>query len=285
MLHESVPSSAAEASVPALFFDRKRLSEQAKGLSESYRNADPFPHIVVDNFLPPQVLERVLEEFPNVSSGVWEKYNDRLQQKQGSRDEASLGPSTRTLLREFNGSAFLSFLEELTGITGLIPDPWFEGGGLHQIEPGGLLKVHVDFNKHTLTRLDRRVNALLYLNKDWEESWAGQLELWDQDMQRAAHKILPLFNRLVVFNTTDFANHGHPEPLACPPGKTRKSIALYYYSNGRPAHELKSSAHTTMFRRRPGERIPWTLSEIGENLLPPIVTEIVRKKGFFKGRR
>jgi Rps23 Pro-64 3,4-dihydroxylase Tpa1-like proline 4-hydroxylase len=281
----SAPISVVESSAPALFFDRKELSARARDLHTSYQEAAPFPHIVVDNFLPEAVLDSVLEEFPGPSSSVWEKYNDALQQKLGSRDEAALGSSTRALLREFNGSAFVAFLEELTGISGLIPDPWFEGGGLHQIEPGGLLKVHVDFNKHTLTRLDRRVNALLYLNKDWREEWAGHLELWNQDMTRAEGKILPIFNRLVVFNTTDFANHGHPEPLRCPEGRTRKSIALYYYSNGRPAHELKSSAHTTVFRRRPGERIPWTLSEIGENLLPPIVTEVVRKKGFFKGRR
>lgn len=277
--------SLTEASAPTLFFDRSELVEKARALAAEYKEAAPFPHIAIDNFLPPTVLERVLAEFPTPDSPVWEKYNDRMQRKLGSRDESTLGPTTRTLLRELNSSAFLSFLEELTGIEGLISDPWFEGGGLHQIQPGGLLKVHVDFNKHTLTRLDRRINALLYLNKDWQETWGGHLELWNQDMTRAERKLLPAFNRLVVFSTTDFANHGHPEPLTCPPGHSRKSIALYYYSNGRPAHELKASAHTTVFRRRPGELLPWTLSELGENLLPPIVTELVRRKGFLKGRR
>lgn len=274
-----------DSGAPAYFFDRGELIQRAKSLAPAYRSADPFPHLVLDNFLPEQLLARVLGEFPSAESGSWERYNDAMQRKLGSRDEEALGPLTRMLLHQLNSSAFLAFLEELTGISGLVPDPWFEGGGLHQIVRGGLLKVHVDFNKHTLTRLDRRINALLYLNRDWDESWGGHLELWDQDMRRAVRKVAPLFNRLVVFNTTDFANHGHPEPLACPEARSRRSMALYYYSNGRPESELKSSAHTTIFRRRPGERIPWTLSEIGENLMPPVVTEMVRRSGFFKGRR
>jgi hypothetical protein len=178
---------------------------------------------------------------------------------------------------------FLDFLERLTGIEGLVPDPWFEGGGLHQIERGGMLKVHVDFNKHTLTRLDRRINALLYLNKDWDESWGGALELRDTKMTRAEKRLFPHFNRLVVFNTTDSANHGHPDALACPETQSRKSMALYYYSNGRPASEANAS-HTTIFKRRPGERIRWTLNELGENLLPPIVVDAIRRSGWRKGR-
>jgi Rps23 Pro-64 3,4-dihydroxylase Tpa1-like proline 4-hydroxylase len=274
-----------ESGVPAYFFDRRRLLELARELAPTYRSAVPFPHLVIDDFLPADVLDRVVSEFPSSEAGAWERYDDAMQRKLGSRDEEALGPTTRMLLHELNSSAFLAFLEEVTGIEGLIADPWFEGGGLHQIVRGGLLKVHVDFNKHTLTRLDRRINALLYLNRDWDESWGGHLELWDQGMSRAVRKIAPVFNRLVVFNTTDFANHGHPEPLACPESRARRSMALYYYSNGRPESELSASSHTTIFKRRPGELIPWTMSEIGENLMPPIVTEIVRRAGFFKGRR
>lgn len=266
------------------FFNRQRLLARAAELARDYRNAQPFPYLVLDDFLPESVLERVLGEFPSPGSSDWERYDDALQKKLGSRDEAALGPTTRLLLRELNSAAFLAFLERLTGISGLIPDPWFEGGGLHQIVRGGVLKVHVDFNKHSLTRLDRRINALLYLNRDWDEAWGGHLELWDVEMKRAVRKIAPKFNRLVVFNTTDFANHGHPEPLACPGERTRKSLALYYYSNGRPESELAASSHTTIFRRRPGEEIGWTWSELGENLLPPVVTGFFRRRAFARRR-
>ena len=147
-----------------------------------------------------------------------------------------------------NSAPVLRFLQELTGIVGLIPDPWYGGAGPHQIEPGGFLKVHVDFNLHPLLELDRRLNLLVYLNKDWREEYGGHLELWNRDVSRCEKKVLPVFNRTVVFSTTDFSFHGHPEPLACPEGRTRKSVSFYYYSNGRPEEE-RSAPHDTIFRK------------------------------------
>jgi len=165
-----------------------------------------------------------------------------------------MGNATMLLLHQLNSSTFLNFLESLTGIQGIIPDPHFNGGGLHQIERGGYLKIHVDFNRHKRLKLDRRLNLLLYLNRDWQEEYGGHLELWDRDMNRCHQRILPIFNRCVIFNTNDFSYHGHPDPITCPEGMTRKSLALYYYSNGRPADELQDSggkeAHSTIFRAR-----------------------------------
>lgn len=273
---------AAEAT--PYFFDRGALATVAREHAARHRSAAPFAHTVIDGMFPAEVLDRVLEEFPSPRTDGWERYDDPLQKKLGSRDEERIGASTRLLLHELNSAPFVQFLEELTGIEGLVPDPWFEGGGLHQIERGGMLKVHVDFNKHTLLGLDRRINVLVYLNKDWDEAWGGHLELWDTEMKKAEHRIAPLFNRMVIFNTTDFANHGHPDPLECPPERQRRSLALYYYSNGRPAHEVAAS-HTTIFKRRPGEAIPRTLSEIGENLLPPLLLDAIRRAGFVRSRK
>jgi hypothetical protein len=151
-------------------------------------------------------------------------------------------------LAEFNSSAFVDFLQTMTGIEeALIPDPHYRGGGLHQIDPGGYLEVHADFNRHPAFGLDRRVNVLLYLNRDWQLEWGGQLELWDRTMSRAERRIEPVFNRTVVFSITDTAFHGHPEPLRSPPGFPRRSLAFYYYSNGRPAAE-RSEEHSTLFQ-------------------------------------
>ncbi len=146
----------------------------------------------------------------------------------------------------------VNFLEKLTGISGLIPDPHYLGGGLHQIERGGFLKIHADFNRHSRLKLDRRINVLLYLNRPWEDTWGGHLELWDSTMTICADKIAPLFNRLVVFTTTDSSFHGHPDPLDCPPDVVRRSLALYYYTNGRPERE-QSKVHSTLHQARPGE--------------------------------
>lgn len=278
------PVMRAAPDVTPWFFERHALLEIAHAHKDEYASASPFPHVVIDDFLPAALLDRVLDEFPSPRTPGWETYDDPLQKKLGSRDEEKLGGATRLLLHELNSAPFIRFLEELSGISALVPDPWLEGGGLHQIERGGMLKVHVDFNKHTLLALDRRINVLLYLNRDWDDSWGGHLELWDREMTRAERKIAPIFGRMVVFNTTDFANHGHPDPLACPPERQRRSMALYYYSNGRPAHEVAPS-HTTIFKRRPGERIPMTLNELGESLLPPVVLDAIRRAGFVRSRK
>ncbi len=240
------------------FFSPKYLIQLAKANQQRYAQALPFPHIVIDNFLPTEVLDAVLNEFPQPEQINWTKFEDTAQVKLASTTETQLGIATRLLLHQFNSSVFLNFLETLTGIDGIIPDPHFAGGGLHQIVRGGFLKVHVDFNRHFKLRLDRRLNLLLYLNQNWEESYGGQLELWDRDMTACQTSILPVFNRCVIFNTTDFSFHGHPNPLTCPPGWTRKSIAIYYYSNGRSIEEVNTEVsnlpHTTLFRDRPNEK-------------------------------
>ncbi|NEN95926.1 MAG: 2OG-Fe(II) oxygenase, partial [Moorea sp. SIO3I7] len=154
--------------------------------------------------------------------------------------------------------------------------PHFVGGGLHQIEKGGYLKIHADFNRHTKLRLDRRLNLLIYLNKDWQEDYGGHFEMWDTEMTQSQKKILPVFNRCVIFSTTDFSYHGHPEPLTCPEGRTRKSLALYYYSNGRPAEELsKSGDHSTLFKARPGEKLQLKKSPVTKvkNFLKKLILE------------
>ena len=262
-------------------FDSEYLNDLAVKNQENYQQAEPFPHIVIDNFLPEFVLNNILTEFPKAGEIDWQKFENKAEKKLANKHERNMGDYTRALLYQLNSSTFIEFLENLSGIKGIIPDPHFEGGGLHQIEKGGYLKMHVDFNRHTKLNLDRRLNLLLYLNKDWQEEYGGHLELWDQEITQCQKKILPIFNRLVIFSTTDFTYHGHPEPLTCPEGWTRKSLALYYYTNGRPAEEISGKAHSTIFQARPGEEITEKFSKIEvktilKKLIPPLFIDVVK---------
>jgi len=218
-----------------------------------YQDGAPFPHIVFDGFFDGNVVEKVLSEFPGKNDIDWIDYYDGDQVKLANEKESNIGFFTRYLLYSLNSSTFLTFLEELTGIQDLISDPYFRGGGLHNISRGGKLGVHIDFNKHQKYNLDRRLNLLLYLNKDWEEEFGGHIELWDSGMKQCIKKILPIFNRMVIFNTTKTSFHGHPEPLNCPTDRSRKSLALYYYTIGQQEDDI-SQAHSTLFRTRPGEK-------------------------------
>jgi hypothetical protein len=225
-----------------------RLRYDPRALREQYAAADPFPHIVLDGLFDDADLERVLAKFPKPEETRWMRFDSPLEKKLGFYHEHStIPPAIRSFLDAMNGFEMLMFLEALTGIEGLIPDPYFGGGGLHQIEPGGFLKIHADFNVHPKLKLDRRLNMLVYMNPEWREEWGGHLELWDPSMSECRKRILPLFNRTVVFSTTDTSFHGHPHPLTSPEGVTRKSVSLYYYTSGRPAEE-QSAAHDTLFR-------------------------------------
>lgn len=238
-------------------FDQKHLDALSNNYSKNYQVATPFPHIVIDNFMNTDILSKALLEFPSPKELQFYKYDNPLEKKLAF-DQISKLPSTiASILQALNTPIILSFLEKLTGIEGLIPDPYYRGGGIHQIEAGGKLDVHIDFNRHQKLNLDRRLNALLYLNQEWDENYGGHFELWKGHHDGAQHvlesceqKILPLFNRFVVFSTSEKSYHGHPTPLTCPAHMTRKSMAIYYYTNGRPKEEV-TPPHSTTFIKRP----------------------------------
>lgn len=262
------------------FLPLSRMRHLEEIAPSSYSRATPFPHVVFDDFFDPAVVEAVLSEFPKPGQIGWQRFDNDREIKLASAKEASFGPMTRLLLYHLNSMTFLEFLSRVTGIDNLIPDPSFEGGGLHQIMPGGKLGVHADFNRHKRYDLDRRLNLLLYLNKNWKEEYGGHLELWDREMTSCEAKVLPIFNRVMIFGTTDFTYHGHPDPLRCPAGMSRKSLALYYFSNGRPAEEV-AGRHSTLFRERhAGEFRPnWRqrAAGIASDLLPPLLVRGLRK--------
>lgn len=216
-----------------------------------FQTAKPFPHIIIDNFLLESLAEAALNSFPKVEE-YWYKYDNHFEKKRALDDIRIMPPTIADLFLYFNSLPFISFLENLTGISGLIGDPWLRGGGLHQIKREGKLDIHADFNFHQKLGLHRRLNVLIYLNKGWKKEWNGQLELWDQKMEKRRVSVDPLFNRMVCFATTDTSYHGHPEPLMCPHEVTRKSLALYYYTATRPKEEL-SKPHSTCFKKRPNE--------------------------------
>ncbi|RAP31773.1 proline hydroxylase [Candidatus Marinamargulisbacteria bacterium SCGC AG-414-C22] len=251
-------------------FNENQLQEMANKHKKTYQSATPFPHIYIDNFMDSAILEEALNAFPKEKEFEFYKYENPLEKKLAFDQISKLPDPIADILIAMNTAPFLQFLEVLTGIEGLIPDPYYRGGGIHQIVKGGKLDVHIDFNKHTKLKLDRRLNVLLYLNKDWKEEYGGHFELWkgyqkngNHSLESCEQRILPLFNRLAIFSTSEKSYHGHPERLTCPDGWTRKSIATYFYSNGRPAEE-DVDAHSTTFIKRPEDDDSEELNKLRE---------------------
>ena len=214
------------------------MAENIATWSQQYQDNKPFPHIGIDKFFDDNIIRNLVADYPGEFDASWNRtFLDAgayEEQKLGLDRMEDLPPSIQSFINALNSKPFLEFLERLTGIDGLIPDPYLYGGGLHMIPRGGRLAVHADFNVHEKLRLDRRLNLIVYLNYDWNPEWGGALELWDKDVKVKEKAYLPNANRVVVFSTTDTAFHGHPDPLTSPKGKYRRSIALYYYTNGRP---------------------------------------------------
>jgi hypothetical protein len=257
------------------FVASRSVAEKGKELASKYQAGLPFPHIVIDDFLPEAILEKCLAEFPHGTDDVFNRDQERLK---SSYNPDMLTQGLRTLFYSFNSRPFIQVLENITSIKGLIPDPYFLGAGFHEIKQGGHLSIHADFNHHKPMNLERRINVLIYLNKDWSEEYGGQLELWDEGMAKKYHSILPAFNRCVIFNTSSNSQHGNPEPVKHPLGVSRKSIALYYYT---ATWDQSKRSHTTQFQVRPGsqDKYDWRvkLDETIRDFLPPIVVRSLKK--------
>jgi hypothetical protein len=223
-----------------------------------YATAAPYPNLIMDDLFNPDALRAILHEWPVQDEASVERHNDGtfVRNKIGTTWKTKFGPQTRQYFVELAAPEFLLALQKVTGMWGLIPDPYMFGGGLHATSTGGKLAMHADYNKHPFYKLDRRLNMLVYLNEGWSEANGGWLDLWDRDMKARVHRVLPLFNRTVIFSTTSTSFHGQPEPIAGPPDLWRKSIALYYFSNGRADEGFPpddSGEHSTLWKERPQE--------------------------------
>jgi 2OG-Fe(II) oxygenase superfamily len=194
-------------------------------LSQAFKNASPFPHIVLDLDLDPKLMF----EFPNVDWLHWDRYGDGHQKGKRICSELSHIPTAlKCVIEELHSSEVLTWLESLSGVGALIPDPHLEGGGLHASEAGGILRTHTDFHSYRRLDVSRRLNLLVYLNDAWSSADGGALQLHRKGSETPAVEVVPTFGRVVIFETSDRSPHGFMNPIA--EGKTRQSVALYYYT-------------------------------------------------------
>ena len=218
--------------------------------------ADPFQHVIIDNCFPEEIANACLNGFPSLSDDLlWENENDadiEIKSRSKWNSEFDIPDDCLPIVRLLNSAPVLKAISGQFGIPKLIPDPYFSGGGLNVTTRGGLLDVHVDGNYHDATGLNRRINVILYLNRDWEYGWGGELGLFSVDGEKCLKKVPPLFNRLFIFDTHDKSFHGLPEPLNFPEGKERRSLILYYYTMAkRPENKVvEKRPHSALWKKR-----------------------------------
>lgn len=248
-------------------------SSQAAAFRQTFTGAAPFPHIVIEGLFDSAHLDTINREFDQVDRGDWIHYDNANEVKFGTRPNAQLGPAAQAYFDTIHRGQFVSFLSALTGIPGLIPDPMLRGGGLHEIPPGGQFKVHTDFTRHTDTLLDNRIVMITYLNRDWLPQYGGALELWTEDA--CVKEVLPEFGHTIIFSQSSRSLHGHPNPVATPDGRTRRSIAAYFYTNGRPDTAPPERVGTRFLNPA---RVPLQqrVKQAARYVMPPIVYDGLR---------
>jgi Rps23 Pro-64 3,4-dihydroxylase Tpa1-like proline 4-hydroxylase len=230
---------------------------------KKFSSAQPFPHIVIDNLFNDDILNEMITHYPTENNISWWKYDNVFEKKLAYDNVSKLHDSFQSYFNYVNSLSFVKQLEKLTGIESLIADPSLRGGGLHRIKKGGKLDIHADFNYHKITGWERRLNMITFLNEGWQEGYGGHTEFWSKDMTKCVAKILPIFNRTVIFEVGENAWHGHPHPLSCPENTERRSLATYYYTQPDQISDNMEFVSTN-YQKLPNEKYDQKLDKLRE---------------------
>jgi Rps23 Pro-64 3,4-dihydroxylase Tpa1-like proline 4-hydroxylase len=254
------------------FFSPAKIAE----LGEAFKRNKPFPHLVIDGLFSPALLECIYEEFDLVKKDELQVYNNMNEKKLATRPFTRLWNASELYFNTINSGRFIDFLQQITGIAGLITDPGLDGGGLHSIPTGGKFALHTDFNQHTVTKLENRLIFITYLNKDWLPSYGGALELWNIEEEKCEAEVFPVFGRSILFHESKRSLHGHPKPVEAPNGRPRRSACTAYYTNGRDDGENTSFHTTVVYKPRNASRREKIMTAV-KYTVPPIVVDGFQK--------
>lgn len=261
--------------VDDLFNPELLTDDSIAALRERFEKAQPFKHLVIDGLFSPRLLECIHEEFDDVQGADWQRYDTRNERKMGTKPNSRLGPAAQLYFDTIYSKRFVDFFHRVSGVEALITDPMLYNGGMHKIPTGGKFAIHVDFNKHPVTKLDNRLVFITYLNKDWKKEYGGALQLWNATKDQCVAEVLPVFGRSILMYHSSVSFHGHPDPINAPEGRSRRSVAAYFYSNGRN-DEANDRDHTTIFVK------PITMGRYGRIALgvkyctPPVLVDAFR---------
>lgn len=252
-----------------------KSTEHLTELQHQFMSASPFPHIIIDEFFDVDYANSLLSSFPPLSD-KWIKYWNPIEKKFALNKFTDDTEIFSDMFSHLQKPEVIDLIKQITGINNLEADPHLHGAGLHCHPPGGKLDMHLDYSIHPITGKERRVNLIVYLNKDWEENYGGDIQLWDSEFTEAKQNVFPLFNRAVIFQTNDISYHGMPYPVKCPEGNSRKSIAIYYVSDPTHVGEVRYKAHFRPLPRQPIHDQLRRLFEIRntQSITPALLQEI-----------
>ena len=261
--------------------DEIRLDGATAPLAAAYREAKPFPHLVLHNLFPDERLDGLVREIGSIGEGGWVIHDEPQLSKANLRSAVDLGENGKRHVALLHSAEFLYLMSEITGIWGLVPDPYLAGSGYHVLGRGGLFDVHADRNVDHNTGLTRRLAMLTYLNHDWKPEYGGQLELWATDASHCERVVEPIFNTTILFEVGDHNFHG-VRPVQPPKGISRKSFAAYFHTVG-DAKGVASTPHHSVYAPSVYHRAYNLKTVMSEFVLPPGIMKAMRRMKVMMG--
>lgn len=252
-------------------------------LRERIRTAVPFPHLEVQGWFNPTLLELIDEEFDIPTEVALKSAANDQQNVRRSFSVENIGAAARLYFSLVNSGFFVKFLTEILDVDHLIADAGLYGGGCHETLKGGRFSIHRDFDRHKITGLNNEMVMITYLNKNWKPEWHGALELWDKNKKDCVKRIEPEFGNTAIMRHLDISYHGHPEPLSPPEGVARRSIACYYYQNLH-AKDDRQDQHNSQFLF---PKMSARIRQFGKSITPPVVWTAMKKitsRGPYQGK-
>jgi hypothetical protein len=270
---DSVCISGVEIPLDELL--RLDVSDNAfrSSLSDQFKNARPFEHLIIDGLFDERLLDLIVAEFDSVGEDGWRTFRDENQMFRRLVSAAQIGPAAQLYYDTIHSRRFVEFLSAVTGLANVIPDPTLQRGGLHECRTGSWFGIHVDFNKHRSTMLDLELGFITYLNRGWKGSFGGTLELWDVETQSCVMEVVPEFGRTVLLRHSEKSYHGLSKPVKAPDGRARRAISTYYYGN-RPEFRGNNDRSTLFYEptRKPASALKSAL----KYCLPPLMIDLAK---------
>lgn len=237
-------------------------------IKDQFLSGNPFEHVVIENFFDDNYAEKLLSNFPKPNDSKWFKYHNPIEKKFAMNNFID-HPMYEELFSELQSDSMVNYMSQISDISNLEKDPLLHGAGIHYHSNGGKLDMHLDYSIHPVSKKERRLNLIIYMNKDWITEYHGDIQLWDTEFTGPVKRIYPQFNRAILFKTSDISWHGLPDKITCPENIGRKSIAIYYISE--PRINLTQRFKAT-FRAVPWQKIDDRLQKLYDIRSTRIIT-------------
>lgn len=250
--------------------------ESIASFKHDFNNNEPIRHVIIDNFLAASFATALYENFPLLAN-MKTHYRGINEKKSESSDFSKLHPHFEELHKALCSGDFIKWLSNWSGIESLQTINDRLGYGLHQGGNYSFLDIHIDYNLHPIKKLFRKLNLIIFLNQDWQQDWGGQLEFWDENVQRCIQSITPVLNRCVIFECSEVSYHGYKRMIV-PENITRKSFYQYYFI---PVTETVNF-HDTTFKSRPEESLLKKISTSIKEWTKNSAKKILLRAGFEK---